>query len=279
MKHRRAGVGLIAVAAVLWSLQGVLGKANAWGSFSLVGVRAVFASLILGCARKDFSIPTKRTDWIAGACVALTALLFLWANNLTSAANAIILQYTMPVWVMLFSALFLKKKPTWGEVGVSVCVLAGIALCVSGSNARGNVIGDILALLSAVTYAGVFCAGKLLGSAAEDYSYTGNLCCLIFLAAIPFDADFSFELSGILSAAAMGVTVGSGYYAFAAGMRRGVPSTTAAIIANIEPVANPVWVLVFLGERPPDMSITGFFIVLITVTVYGVSANNKRGVA
>lgn len=276
MKRGWKGIGMIAVAALLWSMQGVLGKANTWGSFSLVGVRAIFASFVLGCVRKDFRIPGKRADWIGGAFVALTALLFLWANNLTSAANAIILQYTMPIFVMLFGLVFLHQKPTWGEFGVSICVLAGIILCVSGSSARGNLWGDVLALLSAVSYAGVFCAGKLLGACPKDYSYLGNACCLLCLLAIPFDADFQLERSGLLSAAAMGVMVGLGYAAFAAGMRENVQPTTAAILSNIEPVANPVWVFLFLGERPATISVAGFLMVLVTVSIYGIATNAQR---
>lgn len=276
MKRFMKGSVLIALAAFMWSLQGVLGKYNTWGSFSLVGVRAVFASITLGLTRGSFALPKRPVDWLAGSFVALTALFFLVANNMTSAANAIILQYTMPLFVMLFGIVFLNKKPTRGEVIVSLFVLAGIFLCVCGSVGSSNLLGDILALLSAVTWAGVFSAGKLLGSDARDYSYTGNLLCVLLLAAIPFDAQFTLAAPDLLSAAGMGLTVGLGYTFFSLGMRKNVQPTTAAIISNIEPVANPLWVLLFLGERPTPLSLIGFAVVLISVTIYSTRIDPAR---
>jgi len=277
MNRSRRGVAMIAAAALLWSLQGVLGKANPWGSFSLVGVRAVFASVVLGLLRRDFRLPKRPVDWLAGGFVALTALLFLVANNLTSASNAIILQYTMPLFVMLFGLVFLKKKPARSELIVSLFVLAGVFLCVSGSAGGGNLTGDILALASAVTYAGVFSAGKLLGADAKEYSYAGNLLCILFLLFIPFDPDFSFGAPGLLSAASMGVSVGLGYAFFSWGMKENVQPTAAAIVSNIEPVANPIWVFLFLGERPGPLSLIGFFVVLIAVTIYGIRPEPSKG--
>ena len=276
MKRFMKGSVLIALAAFMWSLQGVLGKANTWGSFSLVGVRAVFATITLGLTRGDFRLPKRPVDWLAGSFVALTALLFLVANNLTSAANAIILQYTMPLFVMLLGMLFLHKKPTCGELVVSLFVLAGIFLCVFGSAGASNLLGDILALLSALTWAGVFSAGKLLGSDAKDYSYTGNILCILLLAAVPFDPEFSFAAPDMLAAAGMGVSVGLGYSFFARGMRQNVQPTTAAIISNIEPVANPIWVLLFLGEIPTPLSLIGFAVVLISITIYSTRIDPAR---
>lgn len=276
MKKSWKGMGMIALAALLWSAQGVLGKAGTWGSLSLVGVRAIFASFVLGCVRKDFRLPKRPAEWIAGTFVALTALLFLCTNKLTSASNAIILQYTMPVFVMLLGVIFLRKKPTAAEIAVSACVLSGVFLCASGSTGQGNLLGDGLALLSAITYAGVFSAGKLLHVDAKDYSYTGNLLCLLFLLAIPFDPSFDFKPLNVLSAASMGLTVGLGYAAFAKGLSEGVQPVTAAIISNIEPVGNPVWVFLFLGEAPPALSLIGFAIVLTAVTVHGACLNTAK---
>lgn len=272
MKKAKAYV-LVMMAALMWSLQGVLGKAAQWNTFSLVGVRAVFACMVLGAARRSYRLPMERKNWIAGAFVALTALLFLAANKLTSAANAIILQYTMPLFVLLIWMIVYGKRPERYELVFAFCTLTGVILCVSGKVGSGSMVGNLLALLSAITYAGVFSAGKLLEADVLDYSYVGNMLCVLFCLAIPFDGSFRFDWLNLSCTAAMGITVGVGYFLFAKGMQSGILPIEAAILSNLEPVANPIWVFFALGEKPGTLSVVGFVVVLLSVTVYSLLKN------
>lgn len=116
-------------------------------------------------------------------------------------------------------------------------------------------------------------AGEIIrGNVAHD---PGDFIDLVLC--IPFDSAFSFGVPGILSAASMGLAVGLGYAFFSRGMKEDVQPTAAAIISNIEPVANPVWVFLFLGERPSAVSLLGFFMVLIAVTLYSAQTASSKG--
>ena len=105
------GAALIILACVAWSFSGVLGKTVAYHPLTLTGFRAVVAAAMLGAARKSYRLDFRRGTMLGALGVTFTSRLFMYANRLTTAANAIVLQYAMPVFVILFSWLFFGQKP------------------------------------------------------------------------------------------------------------------------------------------------------------------------
>lgn len=270
-RHKsNTGLCWIAVAAILWSVQGVLGKSNPWNSLSLVAVRSVFAAVTLGICRHSFRLPKGKNNVFAAFFVAATGLLFLAANNLTTAANAVVLQYVMPVFVILTGWIVWHKKPSGRDIVCCAVMLAGVVMCFLGGVSGGSLIGNILALLSAGTFAGVYLSAGSKDCDVPGYAYLGALFSACLLPAVFFDRTFSLSLPGMVSAAGMGICVGLGYSCFACGFRKNADPVTASVISYLEPVLNPVWVALFLGEKVDTVSGIGILTVLITAVIYSV---------
>ncbi len=270
------GIWWIFFAATLWSVQGVLGKANSWSPLSLTAVRAVFAAIVLGIYRKSFYPSKNKVNWISALFVSLTGLLFLSANNLTTAANSIVIQYVMPVFVMLLSFILWRNKISKSDFLCSIIMLLGVAICFMSGLSGGKLWGNILALLSAFTYASMFLSTKIDGCDSLSYTYQGCLISLLLLFYIPFDKAFVLSFSNIISATSMGLAVGLGYICFAKGFSKNVNPVNASIVSYIEPVLNPVWVMLFIGEKTTFLSLIGTIIVLSTAIFYSVKSSKTK---
>ena len=277
-KNRTARPALmVAMAGVCWSFAGVLSRFTDWSAFSLAGFRSIIAILLLGAMRKSFRPRNTLWNWIGALGVASTSALFMVANKLTSAANAIVLQYAMTAIVILVQIVFFHTQPRKLDVGAAILVMLGVVLCFCQGLSRGRFFGDLVAFASAFTWAVVFLAARMPGVDSLSYAYQGNLLACLFLLYMPFDpAVTASKPVGWLVPLAMGLCLGLGYVCFALGMREKLSPTVAAVVANIEPVLNPMWVLIFLGEAPGMLSFLGAALVLITVTIY--SLLNARDV-
>ncbi len=262
------GALFIMLASVAWSFSGVLSKWAPWGPFSLVGARALIAALVLGASRGSFVPVFNKGTWLGAVGVTATSTLFIIANRLTTAANAIVLQYAMPVVVILACWILWGQKPDKVDAGATLLTLGGVLMCFIGGFGRGSLLGDCLALMTAFTFALVFFAARLPGIDPMDYTYLGNLLSALFVFAIPFDPDFVINTRAVLSILAMGASLSAGYWFFTAGMRTQVHPVTASIVAMVEPVLNPLWAFLFLGENPGPFSLVGAALVILSVGVY-----------
>ena len=271
---------LVALAGVCWSFAGVLSRFTPWSAFSLAGFRSVIAILLLGAIRKSFRPRNTLWNWVGAVGVAATSTLFMIANKLTSAANAIVLQYAMTAIVIAVQILFFGVRPRRLDVGAALLVMLGVVLCFCQGLGRGQFLGDALAFGSAFTWAVVFLAARMPGVDSLSYAYQGNLLACLFLIYLPFDpAVAAGGLRGWIVPSAMGLCLGLGYVCFALGMKAKLSPTVAAIVSNIEPVLNPMWVLIFLGEAPGKLSLFGAAVVLITVTFYSLRGARHLGEA
>lgn len=268
MQQKTKAILQIALACTLWSFAGVLSKKVPWNAISIVGFRSIIALLLVGINRRSFRPKLTTGTWIGASAVLATATLFIFANKLTSAANAIVLQYAMPIFVILYSVIFRKKRPSRLELGTVLAAGAGILLCFAQGLQGGGMLGDLLSLLSAVTYAVFFLAGQRDDCDALDFTYLGALIGCALLLFMPFDPAISANPLEWLMAALMGVCLGLGYIFFSAGMRNGISPLSAAIVANVEPILNPTWCFLFLGEWPGFLTLSGAVIVLVVVFVY-----------
>jgi drug/metabolite transporter (DMT)-like permease len=264
------GALLILLCGVVWSFGGVLNKWIPWSAFSIIGGRSILAALIFGLYRGSFKPRFTRGTWLGGLGVMVTSALFIIATKLTSAANAIVLQYAMPIVVIFASWVIYKQKPKRLDVTASLIVLFGILLCFLGGLGGGSLLGDALALLSAFTFAVVFFAARMPDTDPADYTYLGSLLNCVFLLFIPFDKGFTATPAAFLGILAAGLCLSGGYLLFTAGMRKQVSPVTASIMTNIEPILSPVWVFLFLGENPGPLSLLGSLLVIVTISVYGI---------
>lgn len=239
----------------------------AWSSFTLMGVRAVFALVVLALARGSFLVRPNKGMWISALGVMLTSVLYLLAARITSAANAIVLQYTASIFIILYMLIFKKQRPLRSEAIAACFVLLGVCLCFAGNLGGGQLLGDLFALLSGVTFSMVFLGNRYSGNDPLDSVYFGTLLTYPFILSIFFDANFSLTLPQVGCGIALGLFLGVGYLCLALSARRSISPVASCILSNVEPVLSPIWVFIAVGENPGIFSIIGAVIVLLSVTL------------
>ena len=138
MNKSRLGALQVALAAISWSFAGALSKSLPWNSLTINGVRSLVAALLLALARGGVRVRLTKGTLLGAAGTALTGMLYMLATKLTTSAHAIVLQYAMPIFVILFSWLFYGQKPGAKQVIIAACILAGVALCSWEGFSGGN---------------------------------------------------------------------------------------------------------------------------------------------
>ncbi len=263
--HRR-GVVLVAGAALLWSTGGIGIKAIPDPALKV----AFYRSAIAAAALWLFFRPRvwKWSPAFGTALVSYAGCLtsFVVATKWTTAANAIFLQYSGVVWVLLFSPLVLRE-PSYARDAIAIAAaFAGIGLFFLGQFDTQGRAGDLMGLLSGVFFAALFLSlRRERGLAAEAAVTYGNVLAAALL--LPFVAS-DLSLSGKSAAVLLflGIFQIAGAYAlFVAGLKH-VTATEASLIGMLEPVANPIWVFLFLGERPAATAVAGGLVVLAAIT-------------
>lgn len=265
--NEKKGTLLVALAAVSWSVAGVLGKYTTWTPLATAGMRALVAALVMAIVRGGIKVKLTRGNLLGAFGCAATSIIFVFANKLTTAANAIVLQYAMPVVVILFNWLFYRQKPSRRDAATCVCVLTGVIFCSLDELSTEGMLGNLLAITTAFTFALVFFCSRMPGADATDYNFLGLVLAAPALVSVIGNESCTFTLSNMLALTGMGIGLAGGYIFISKGMKL-VSPLSAAITSNIEPVLNPMWVFIFLGEAPGVMAIIGAVIVLSTVTVY-----------
>ncbi len=267
-KHNLAVLALIATAA-LWSIGGLLIKSVQWNPFGIAGARSfialfVFLPFIRQC-RFRFSIPMV----LGTLAYSLTTILFTTANKLTTAANAILLQYTAPIYIALFGAFFLHERATWIDWLSIVVTLGGMALFFREGLASRNLVGDLLALASGLTFAfmNMLLRRQKAGSPLESVLLGNALAAVIGL---PFLSRGLPSLQGWGSLLLLGVfQLGLSYVLYSQAIKH-VTAMEGVLFSTLEPIINPIWVMLLIGERPSAWAIAGGALVLLAVTGRGI---------
>ena len=194
----------------------------------------------------------------------------MFANKMTTAANAIVLQYTSPVYVILISYFLYKKRPTKLEVGTIFATLSGISLFFIESIGGGGLLGNLFALLSGLSYGCWFITSKLPDTEPMVANFFGCFLNILLIPFIFFDANFSFDPKMFAFAAFLGVfQLGLGGVFFSAGLRYST-AISATIIGMIEPILNPLWVFLAIGEFPGMLAVLGAVIVILSISIYNI---------
>jgi len=277
--RRLAGQFAILLCAILWSTSGLFIRLIDCHPMVIAGSRSFFAALFLLALRLFFPFMKNTANSKAlilktlikdapalSACgigYAATMILFVIANKLTASANAIMLQYTAPVWAALLGWIFLKEKPKPEHWAAMVLVGLGMFLVFQGGFTSGSFLGDILALASGITFG----ANPVILRAREDKNPAdimlfSHITCAVI--SIPFFFVYppTPEAKYFLSVIFMGIfQLGMASALFAYGIRR-IPAVQAMLTATVEPVLNPVWVLLALGEKPALSVIAGGGIII-----------------
>lgn len=271
MTQQQKGTLFVFLASVLYSLGGLCIKVIPWNGLAINGGRTAIALVVMGIYFWKSGHRLRFNRWILlGAfAVCATNILFSAANKMTTAANAIVLQYTAPIFVIILSVLFLRKRPGKLDVATCVVVFGGVVCFFVESLSGGGLAGDVLALISGISYAGVFMLNDLPDADPLSSAFFGHV--ISAAVGLPFlFRETDFGITAVTSLVVLGVfQVGLAFIFLGEGLKS-TPPVTASLVSGLEPVLNPVLVAVFYHEYIGLTALLGAFIVVGGVIVYNV---------
>ena len=266
INHRLRTIALLAFAGFLWSLGGVFIKTTDAHPFVISSVRSLTAAFgTLAFLRFKPKFTFERAQ-IAGALLyAATLTSFVTATKLTTSANAILLQYTSPIFVALLSRLLLKSALRWFDFLSMGGVGAGLVLLMYGSIGYGSLAGNVIAVISGFFYASMMVSLKMHKSGSQvETMLLGNLAAAIF--GLPFLFVYPVALTALPPVIFLGIfQIAIPYFMFAKASVR-ASALDLALIPVIEPLLNPLWVFLVTGEQPAPLTYVGGCILLAVVT-------------
>ena len=277
------GQGAVFLCAVFWSTSGLCIKLVDWHPVVIAGGRSFIAALFMMGAR--WLSPEKRRRpfdlrplWPAGLAYAATMILFVIANKLTASANAILLQYSAPVWAAILGWLLLGEKlrrEQWGALGLA---MGGVVLFFKDGLASGSLAGDSIALVSGMAFGVNSVLMRMQREGTPEDSFI-----LAHLVTAVFSVPFFFSHPPVMSPRAVGAILFLGVFQigvasqlFAYGIAR-ITAVQAMITAMTEPVLNPVWVLLATVEAPGPSALAGGGIIVVAVLVSSLGGKNREG--
>lgn len=267
---------LILLAALLWSTGGVFIKATSLNAFQTSLWRSLFASLALLLIVRPKTLLLDATSLIASLAYTATLILFVLGTKLTTAANAILLQYTAPIYILVLAHFILNEKMTRiGVMTVALCI-TGMAIFFLDKLSPEGVVGNLAALGSGVCFAvmTVFLRKNKGGEPVSAILF-GNIWIVIICAAISFfqvhslDA-FALSHKDALLTGFLGVfQIALPYVLFVHAIKH-IPALEASLLSMLEPILNPIWVMLFVGEIPSLNAVIGGSVIIGAVALQNI---------
>ena len=267
------------IAATLWSIAGIFIKLIPWNGFAVAGLRSLIAGATFAVYMliRRYRLILNRRTLTAGLLTACVYLCFVCANKLTTAANAIVLQFISPVFIVVFSALLYKTRIRRADLAVVLFTLAGIALFFLDKLEGGYILGNCVAIASGMFMAGMFMSvGELQGEARFSAILLGQT--FTFLVGLPFVIVTRpvITSAALLSILILGVfQLGISYILYVEAAKS-CPPLACSLLGAVEPLLNPVWVFLFDGERPGIFALIGAVIVICSVSLWCAFGQEKE---
>lgn len=277
LKNKKIAPLFLFGSALLWSMSGIYTKTTAWNGICLATLRGVIAVVVSAILLRGRKIKLNRQKVLVAICYFMQGLLFMCANKYTTAANATVLQNTSPLYIILFNAFLSKKRPTKLECTTCVCLFVGVVMAFVGNLEGGGALGNALALISALFFAGVFFFSKEEGAEPLESLLLGNA---FYLLLIPVAAMNETVRSTTLSewiflAAFATLSCLGGWLCFTVGIKH-TSALQANFITMAEPVMAPMWTFIFLGEMVSALSIVGCVVVVTVILIYNILASKAE---
>ena len=264
--HRR-GLAAVAVAAVVWSTGGLFIKLLPFSALTILFYRSVFAALLFAAVYRKQVLLFNRQSLLTVVFYALLLVSFVSATKMTTAANAIFLQYTAPIYILIAEPLLFKMKLQRINVFTIVACIIGMLLFFGDGLDTGGGMGNVVALFSGLMLAGLLLSQRLNH---PDYHigaiFWGNI--LVAVIGLPaFMQSASPTGNEFLMLCFLGfIQIGVGYLLFTYGLKRTL-AIESALLAMIEPILNPLWVWIGYGERPSNYALIGGAIIIVALAV------------
>jgi DME family drug/metabolite transporter len=263
----------VLLAAFLFSTGGAAIKATIFTGWQVAGFRSGIAALVLLIA-----MPEGRRNWsgramLVGIAYAAMLITFVTATKLTTSANAIFLQDTAPLYMLLIGPLLLRERLRAVDVAVIGAVMCGAALLLHGGapaarTAPNPALGDRIAVVSGMVWALTIAGLRWIGRDARDASVAmrpviiGNLVAFLFCLPFSLPAPAARPID-IAVVAYLGIFQVGLAYIFLSRSLRFVPAVEASTLVLIEPVFNPVWTWLIHRERPGHSAIAGGAVIVL----------------
>jgi drug/metabolite transporter (DMT)-like permease len=271
MKKENKAIIEMLLCATLWSIAGIFIKLIPWNGFAVAGMRSLIAGATIAVYMliKKYRFVVNKKTLTAGILAGCVYTCFVCSNKLTTAANAIVLQFTSPVFIVIFSALIYKTKIKKADAAVVVLTLLGIALFFFDQLQPGYILGNLVAIGAGMFMAGMFMA---VGEVEGEQRFSGILIgqMFTFLVGLPFIIATKPEFTATATASILVLGVfqlGISYILYVKSTQY-CPPLACCLLGAVEPLLNPVWVLIFDGERPGVFALIGGVIVIVSVTVW-----------
>ena len=270
MSHKKA-IATTCFVALMWSLAGFNIKMIEWSPYAIAAGRSLVAVILLApmVLRKGFQ---KIDRYVIGGAICYAAFnyCFITSTTLTSSAIAIMMQYTAPIYVALLSWLFLRERVGWADIISVGFVFLGMIFFFLDSNSGGSLKGNIVSIFNGITFAGISIFLRLQKDGNPALSmYLGNVISAVAGLPIMWNAGMPDTIS-LLFLLLAGLLVAVSYTLYAKAST-GLSALETVLIPIIDPVMNPVWVFLFLDERPGALTIVGAAVILVSVTIRVVS--------
>lgn len=275
MSNKKA-IAYLIIASILWSTGGLFIKIINWNPMAIAGMRSGISALVMLLYLRKLPSPKliKPITILGAFSYSFLVIAFVIATKLTTSANAILLQYTSPIWVIIFSYLFLKCKIKRQDIITIFIVFIGMFLFFADELHAGNMLGNLVAVCSGIFMAVfVMLLQRQKDTPAIYVTLLGNI--VTFLIAIPFYFLSVPDSNTILGVFILGVFQLGIPYVFYTKAVTHVSTLQATLIPILEPLLNPFWVFFVTSEKPGLTSIIGGLIVIAAVLMHELPVFNK----
>ncbi|MDQ3712333.1 MAG: DMT family transporter [Acidobacteriota bacterium] len=279
-------IAFVLLAVLLWSTGGVFIKLTTLDAFAVNLGRSLFAAITVAVFTYRKGLKLYKFTLLTSFLYAGTLTCFVYANKNTTAANAIFLQYTAPIYILILAPFILKEKFRFSDLWTVLICLAGMSLFfLEPQNAENTLAanvfwGNVAALVSGLFFGLYFILLRhprsLQKNPALSVFYGNILIVLLMLPLILNRPPAQINSNDILAILFLGILqIGIAYVLFTNGIAGGVRSLDASIIGFIEPLLNPIWVFLIIGERPSIWAIVGGAIIIAAVIFHTIKSNQK----
>lgn len=258
------GTLLLAVAAILWSFGGLLIKLVDVSPMGVSSARSLVAACALILLTRRIPRAVKPSTILGAFLYAGTVTTFVIANRYTTAANAIILQYAAPVYVAILSGVVLREPVTPRDWLAVALIILGLIVFFADGLSVGNNVGNAMGVISGIFFASMVVSLRgMKDRHPADAIIIGNLLAAVLGA--PWLFDGHWNASSCLGVLLLGsIQLGVSYFLYTRAIAM-VTALQAVLIPVVEPLLNPLWVYLWMGEKPTGAAMVGAMIVLATV--------------
>jgi drug/metabolite transporter (DMT)-like permease len=269
-------------AVLLWSTGGLFIKLTSFDAFTVNAGRSLFAAITVAVFTFRKGLKLDAFTLLTAFLYAGTLSCFVYANKTTTAANAIFLQYTAPIYILILAPFVLKEKFRFSDLLTVIFCLFGMSLFFVGKIETEGFVGNIVALASGVFFGLYFTFLRHPRSLANrnpalSVFYGNILIVLLMIPLIANDPPTAISIKDVFAILFLGIfQIGVSYMLFTKGVAEGVRSLDASIIGFIEPLLNPVWVFLFIGETPSNWALLGGVIIISAVILHTINSRHAR---